>query len=80
MKTFYKQFSMGYQIKRETRARAVEENPPCKKSRKHRGKRRASAQSESSEKKAMKWSWTVEVVEVLLKYVKTKKQNVSSMV
>ena len=41
-----------------------------KKSKKSQGKRKASFASKSTTKKPKKWSWTLEAVEILLKYIK----------
>ena len=48
----------------------VEEGLPSEKSKKsHAGKRKASFASESATKRLKKWSWTLEAVEILLKYI-----------
>ena len=46
------------------------EDLPSEKSKKSQGKRKASFASESATKKPKKWSWTMEAVEILLKYIK----------
>ena len=48
----------------------VEEGLPREKSKKSKGKRKASFASVSATKRPKKWPWTSEAVEILLKYIK----------
>ena len=48
----------------------VEEGLPSEKSKRSKGKRKASFGPESATKRPKKWSWTSEAVEILLKYIK----------